>query len=187
MRRLPRILLNAATVVSLVLCTCTILSGCTGDRPRGLELSHPDPWLYLLVDRRSVRLLRVDPALWPITWNSYRGHMARVSEVPTFVDGYRDISFTIEGVGFFDFDYSFTRPRKGPAGRPAPWRWEMSAPLVPTIILLLLLPAYRIARWLQRSQNVKHGRCPTCGYDLRATHDRCPECGTRPTPATPLV
>jgi hypothetical protein len=44
---------------------------------------------------------------------------------------------------------------------------------------LLCLPgAARLTARARHARRRRHGRCPQCGYDLRATPDRCPECGT---------
>ena len=49
--------------------------------------------------------------------------------------------------------------------------------------LTLALPVAWLVRRRREYRNRMQGRCPKCGYDLRATPDRCPECGAVPTVA----
>ena len=45
----------------------------------------------------------------------------------------------------------------------------------------LVLPAIWLVRHRRTRRRNKAGRCPACGYDLRATPGRCPECGRTPS------
>ena len=55
------------------------------------------------------------------------------------------------------------------------WFLTLSAALTAALI------AVRV--WRSRNRSVR-GRCPTCGYDLRATPEKCPECGAVPARRT---
>ena len=49
--------------------------------------------------------------------------------------------------------------------------------------MLAIAPVSFAPRLIRRARRRRHGQCPNCGYDLRASPGRCPECGT---PATTL-
>jgi len=86
----------------------------------------------------------------------------------------------------YGFSWHETRRTQGVSGTFVQRYWQKSAPLwffavvgciAPTAWLLTFL---RIRR---RAAHLRAGRCPVCGYDLRASEGRCPECGT-PIPST---
>ena len=59
------------------------------------------------------------------------------------------------------------------------------APDWSVMLACLALPLTTLGRHLVRRRRNRVGRCPSCGYDLRATPDRCPECGA--VPKTPVA
>ena len=52
-------------------------------------------------------------------------------------------------------------------------------------LLLALLPALHLRALFRSRGRDRAGRCPRCGYDVRATPGRCPECGA--VPAAPAA
>ena len=58
------------------------------------------------------------------------------------------------------------------------FRWVVIVTHWFLVLTFAALPAYRLARRMRRRH--PPGRCRACGYDLRATPERCPECGTIP-------
>ena len=63
-------------------------------------------------------------------------------------------------------------------------RTHVLMPLWTFVVVFAVLPTSWYIKYQRRRHRMRHGRCITCCYDLRASQDRCPECGT-PIPPAP--
>jgi hypothetical protein len=85
--------------------------------------------------------------------------------------------------------WHFTQGRDldDPAAPPPPHRLTRAVLVIPhwaAVAAFAVLPVAWVAalagRASRRASLARRGRCPACGYDLRATPGRCPECGAVP-------
>jgi len=214
-RRLPRTLLNAATVVSLVLCVAMapmwIRAQWANDRLVytwiGSDAGMPavreiwgTAWRGSVTfgaasstirsdDLANARVLEADPA------SDFGFEAASRQALPYSIvirtDANDVQAWTHWGFGWQRWSYR-VKPRvlsgisMGDDGRSVGVtggrKAELALPWWALVIAFAVLPALAVRRRV-RDRRRQPGRCPACGYDLRATPERCPECGTVPPTA----
>ncbi len=156
MRRVPRILLNAATVISLfVFLTALVI------------------WVVSLPDFRIIRDEK--HLLVIIALNDGARESFRRIEPESFRGGWlswvrtKSRSFKVMGI---ESHYTTDPSYKYVVLVVPYWSLTLISSLLPTIWLI---------RMGLRRRAGPQPRCDNCGYDLRATPECCPECGTVPT------
>jgi hypothetical protein len=168
-RRLPRILINAGTALSLLLCVATAVL-----------------WVrsYRYEDRCFGRGADVEAGTFTeirIRWvESTRGELHFVRSTTT-IDRQRPAPpETVRGFAALGFAaLTHVGGASPPSGKGSISNQStlVGVPhwFVAAALLAVAFPGLRRA-WQARMQ-IRASLCPHCGYDLRATPGRCPECG----------
>jgi hypothetical protein len=178
MRRLLRILLNAATVLSLVLCVATVVlwvrsysavhgvQRVDGMSICGAEVSRGELGVWLF-RRFNPRIGQSSGEIVP-EWTWSCGGSYYAVEALTFIP---DAHPPVAG-------FSFGRI----VVKDAASQTVIFAPIPFVVAMFAVLPlatvALRVRRRRLRTARRVMCLCPGCGYDCRATPDGCPECGT---------
>ena len=186
MKRFLRILFNAATALSLMLCVATVML-----------------WVrsYWVDDRFFARY-----QLSYVDFASYRGEVGcefgavygggpQDLYMPSWVAGFRHVPVDrVPESDYIHISEAQGRFKNMPHYHGA-WgfRWHprsdrdweyrergIAAPAWCIAAMAAALPAWRLVCVVRRSNRQSRGFCHACGYDLRATPGRCPECGRIP-------
>ena len=174
-----RRLFNLAAAVSLVLCVSAVAMWvrshyrfdniCYGSRldprvgQRFWYLSSGSGYLCYHRDFSSV-------PRWTAGWSVTASPIAGLPvDLPSIV---RTSGREWHGFGYLSRE-SVTR-----GATPQTRRWfALLAPHWSVFALFTSLPLWWTCLYGRKLYRRRCGRCPRCGYDLRATPDRCPECG----------
>ena len=175
MRRLGRMLLKAATVLSVLLCLAGVALWVLGYwQAYGFGWARPQPpggqWTFFLkagsggggfwINVGTHGPIEQDASTPEgLYWTAYGQ-----SPLP-----YRAVSATNRW-GFGHQIVGSARVRSRAFVFPAWWP--------PALFAVLSL--CRLAQAVRRRRRIAEGHCKSCGYDLRATPERCPECGKVP-------
>jgi hypothetical protein len=193
MKRIGRHILNGLTVLSLVLCIAAAglwarsrrhmdVLGYEGSEARdfwqrggylssGSGVVGCEWWLRQNSPHGSKLFSGWQRTTWPIAPAASAGQQ----------DGWQGFQYHAE-------THDNSRPSSD--GRPTPQLMTYSHQLSAPHWFILVVFVFPVALWLRSEllrrrlrRRYRQMRCPTCGYDLRATPDRCPECGAIPTEA----
>jgi len=189
MKRLRRIIFNALTALSLLLCMVTAglwaRSMSTGDRFGWTKVSGDAGRRSEVLSALGWLQFSQDTAADPFISAGYPDSLGAGWEHgdPVWITHAMDAYAGGISSPLREWDYGAVQIEAWNNGclrvRVRDWLLVLVTPLLP---IARIFPRIRLLR------RRRFGLCPTCNYDLRATPDRCPECGHLapiPSPETP--
>ncbi|HSV16121.1 MAG TPA: hypothetical protein VLI90_17805 [Tepidisphaeraceae bacterium] len=173
---MKRRLFNVLAAVSLVLCVATA-AACILSYQRLDAIGSFEDHSPIVAQAKGRLLIGFGSLLKPN--EHHRVERSNDVQIGTLAWGYVFGDMLETAHGFAGFWFAISRPLGAQDKR----NWCLIVPHWACFVATAILPLTAYAGWRRTARWQRKGRCPRCGYDLRATPQRCPECGTAVKPA----